>query len=325
MKCYTKIEYISSPNNKCIIIGEERIESKSRTYYTFDMMKDFTEWYDNKNIKLCHEIFSKNRKVKPFFDIDFNLKRGDEDGLQYVKIINNRYKIYMLMKGYKLSDPCIATSPIRYNKKLEMYRYSYHVTYPNLHFKNIDMQRYVVKDFIEMNPDLDKFVDTNPYFVNKSLRLLLSGKSFDLTKVKTQVTNADPCNFIVSYINKDSQLLNIDIVLPIIKKKTIIIDCDVEYIKQLLLCYNIKRCNDHWSWIAVGFALYSLGNDDYLDIWTMWSKQSNKYKRGCCEYQWKFMKDIDNGYTIRSLKYWAKLDNPEQYYKILKNSIIEII
>ena len=84
-----------------------------------------------------------------------------------------------------------------------------------------------------------------------------------------------------------------------------------------------ERCDNHNTWLDVGFILYCIGqgHPHALDIWKEWSGGSESYNEGCCEAKWVNMSD--RGRTIGSLKYYAKLDSPEKYATLVKESADE--
>ncbi len=100
---------------------------------------------------------------------------------------------------------------------------------------------------------------------------------------------------------------------------------ETNLIKQFVQIMSDKRANDYNSWIEVGWALHNLGaeNQDLLDIWIEFSKRSPKYVDGDCETRWENMKD--EGLGIGSIRYWARLDNPDMYKKIIMNDINKMI
>ncbi|NJR66697.1 MAG: hypothetical protein HC772_17505 [Leptolyngbyaceae cyanobacterium CRU_2_3] len=61
-------------------------------------------------------------------------------------------------------------------------------------------------------------------------------------------------------------------------------EIEVEDIRKALEFLN-PDCG-HDDWVAIGMALHSTGNADYLDLWEEWSCQSHKYKAGECEQRW---------------------------------------
>ena len=92
--------------------------------------------------------------------------------------------------------------------------------------------------------------------------------------------------------------------------KELEIDKATKYVAML----DHGRSDNYIDWIRVGFALHSI-HDSLLYTWIDFSKKSKQFKNGDCEQRWKNIKTNSNGniLTIRSLAYWAKLDNPKLY------------
>lgn len=100
---------------------------------------------------------------------------------------------------------------------------------------------------------------------------------------------------------------------------------ELQIIKQFVQILGDKRSNDYSTWIEVGWALHNIGseNQDLLDVWIEFSKHSPKYVEGECEQMWEQMKN--EGLGIGSLRYWARLDNPDMYKQIILNDINKMI
>ena len=66
---------------------------------------------------------------------------------------------------------------------------------------------------------------------------------------------------------------------------------------------------------------YNIDTNDktYLDIWIDFSKKSTKFKEGYCEKMWANMKN--EGFSIASLYFFAKKDNPAAYKQIIRNNL----
>jgi P4 family phage/plasmid primase-like protien len=83
---------------------------------------------------------------------------------------------------------------------------------------------------------------------------------------------------------------------------------------------NDERAEQYESWVNVGYALHSLGNQ-YLQLWIEFSQRCpSKFQEGVCEKKWFMMRD--EGYTIGSLYRWAKEDNPTGFQQF-KDDIIK--
>jgi hypothetical protein len=82
-------------------------------------------------------------------------------------------------------------------------------------------------------------------------------------------------------------------------------------VEQLVAMLTPSRADVRNDWLAVGSSLHSI-DESLLLLWDKFSQLSTKYQAGECEKLWY---DFKPGNTIRSLHYWAKLDNPELYQK----------
>jgi P4 family phage/plasmid primase-like protien len=88
-------------------------------------------------------------------------------------------------------------------------------------------------------------------------------------------------------------------------------------VEQLVAMLSSFRANARNDWLAVGSSLHSI-DESLLPIWDKFSQLSAKYQPGECEKMWY---DFKPGNTIRSLHYWARIDNPEQYKKYNASSM----
>ena len=97
---------------------------------------------------------------------------------------------------------------------------------------------------------------------------------------------------------------------------------DVSMARKLVGILSKTRASDYNSWIHVGWALHNISKS-LIDAWKLFSKKCpKKYNEKVCEDIWKKAKD--EGFSISSLHLWARRDNPEEYSKILRQSIKEL-
>lgn len=71
---------------------------------------------------------------------------------------------------------------------------------------------------------------------------------------------------------------------------------------------------DSWdTWMKIGWCLHSISEGSLQGFisWCNFSSRSNKYNESECISAWQNMRD--NSFSIGTLKYFAKLDNPEMY------------
>jgi len=88
---------------------------------------------------------------------------------------------------------------------------------------------------------------------------------------------------------------------------------------ELLQLIHPSRFDDYNKWSKIGMIIYSIypNKKEGLLLWDELSKQSSKYKKGMCAEKYRtFHKQL---YTIRSLHYFARLDNPNIYHSTFIN------
>lgn len=136
-------------------------------------------------------------------------------------------------------------------------------------------------------------------------------KSSDLTQIK-----ADKIDILSSVNKKKTEKA---------KKSTSYINYEPEKIRELVSILSTDRAEDYSQWIETGWALHNIDphSDELLDIWINFSKNSSKYKEGECEKIWDSMKN--EGLTIATLHYWAKIDNYSKYIEFKNKDINKFI
>jgi P4 family phage/plasmid primase-like protien len=92
---------------------------------------------------------------------------------------------------------------------------------------------------------------------------------------------------------------------------------DEDKIRTLLSLLSSKRYESEPDWIRVGWCLHNISKKN-LELWIVWSRQSEKFQEGECEKQWKRFRN--DGYKIPSLCNWARTDNPEGYEVFIKEN-----
>lgn len=92
---------------------------------------------------------------------------------------------------------------------------------------------------------------------------------------------------------------------------------DERKIKALLSLLSPKRYESEPDWIRVGWCLHNISKSN-LELWTEWSRQSDKFQEGECEKQWRRFRN--EGYKMPSLCNWARTDNPDGYEAFIKEN-----
>jgi len=98
---------------------------------------------------------------------------------------------------------------------------------------------------------------------------------------------------------------------------------ELDYAKKLSGILSKERADDCKTWIDVGYCLHSIAPNHLFKSWVVFSKKSYKFiNQDECEKQWEYMNNTSNQqYTMGTLVFWAKQDNPSEYDRIQKDSL----
>ena len=182
-----------------------------------------------------------------------------------------------------------------------------------------DKEPYKVTGVYEYNGNLQKF--ENEYEYKEYIQLFSIRNKIIETSIKSlkieEITNFD--NIVME--NERKNLTQKQIFKTSInhnKNNT----CDIKLVKKFVEILDPKRSKSFDSWIRVGWCLRNIDNR-LLEDWIKFSQQSSKYKDGECENKWDYMKDGNLG--IGTLRMWAKMDNKEQYNKLIQEDLHSIL
>ncbi len=100
------------------------------------------------------------------------------------------------------------------------------------------------------------------------------------------------------------------------KNSNLSVSDNIEIAKKLLPLLNSNRSEDENTWVEVCWVLKSI-SEDCLDLFLDFSKRSEKYHKDSCIDKFNRCKVKEGGLGIGSLYYWARLDSPELYNKIM--------
>lgn len=101
---------------------------------------------------------------------------------------------------------------------------------------------------------------------------------------------------------------------------------DLEIAKKLTMILSNERSGNYSEWMEVGYCLHGISND-LLQTWIAFSKKWSMYNDASeCTRKWESMhRNNSRQYTIASLHYWARQDNPEQYKNVLRDSLEKLV
>lgn len=92
----------------------------------------------------------------------------------------------------------------------------------------------------------------------------------------------------------------------------------IDVCKKLLPLLSSDRASQYEDWIAIGWALYNIteGTDEGMQLWIDFSSRCDeKFDENTCISKWDSMKLHAKGYTIGTIRRFARIDNEEEYRK----------
>jgi len=102
---------------------------------------------------------------------------------------------------------------------------------------------------------------------------------------------------------------------------------DKEYYKNHVLNLKESRYTDYNSWVQVGFCLFNI-HPELLDVFLDFSSQDKeKYNEAECINKWNSLTFRNDGSKLseKSLRYWSREDNFEEYVEIEKRNVERLI
>jgi predicted P-loop ATPase len=87
-------------------------------------------------------------------------------------------------------------------------------------------------------------------------------------------------------------------------------DTDSTRARDYLARIPAADADDYDTWLRVGMALHSAGDDSLLHDWISWSTASGKFEPGICEAKWNTFKSASGGVGLGTLAHMAGYDKP---------------
>jgi len=208
---------------------------------------------------------------------------------------------------------------------------SYHYSIPSVHcsceqLKNIHSQ-FINENRSEFVVDKHNAVDTTVYSEHW-FRLPMQSKE-SVPGTCHDIVVGCMSDFIPEYIPVNSLMLTCPpTVTPMVIQPRVHIqrshDDQLKMLRKFIdECYKKSRMDDYNEWIHAGMAMYSAYSDAGFELFDYFSSKSSKYDGTDAtrlKYQ-SFQNNSGSGYTVSTLFYNAKKDNPTRYKEIISDSI----
>lgn len=276
------------------------------------------------NLTIPTESVNGGRQVKPYLDCDPVMPLNYTDADWEADILKNKQLILTCFVEAGITIADINIIKRKYQSK-DGVKHSVHYA--------VDKVRMSASNMLGMFEKLGiEGFDKGVYSKNRFLTSIYTDKKIvdDETKSIPKFKpdgNADITKYLVSYIEEDFVDWDLNFAPKKVKKEKQSNNFlqqiskgyeDADLIKALVGCLSVKRAGDYGDWLNVGFCLYCI-SPECLPLWEEFSKISDKYEEGVCDKAW--CKMSNKNMSIGTLKYWAKLDNPKEYERVISESL----
>ena len=172
-----------------------------------------------------------------------------------------------------------------------------------------------------LNLPTDLYLD-NPLEIMKLNSVSLQESNVSYTEVLSNGVKEKPMKSSLSVESLETMEYN-DPSLVISKTQKF----NIDIAKKLTECLSTQRASDCKMWNEVGYCLHSINPSTMLPSWIGFSKKWAMYMNDEeCKKQWEYMNcNNRKEYTIATLHYWAKQDNPEMYTGVMKDALKPLI
>lgn len=90
---------------------------------------------------------------------------------------------------------------------------------------------------------------------------------------------------------------------------------------KYMMCLPDHYADDFHTWIRIGWALHNLNPTSFI-LWMHFSSRSKKFNIDDMEGNFNVWNEMDDeGFTERSIMFWAKKENPTEFNKIHRETI----
>ena len=190
----------------------------------------------------------------------------------------------------------------------------------------------IIENFKTMYPSFYQYFDNSIYKTINIFRLPY--QTNDQKPIIHKIIQGYPIDFVVNHIGyfcknfyeseiykynlKNKHIINTNIIetKQIIKQDIEIKQNINETELKLFNILNINRLDNYNEWIKIGCLIYSLYKNNGIELYIELSKKSTKFKSEDEVIQ-KYNTFSKRIYSIRTLHYLCKRDNPEEYNKII--------
>jgi len=327
-------KYIPVLNDTDIKLTLNDVNRKSKKLYTDTHLKEVVKTYQKylKNYiidyKPAHNICFVLEKDKPTILSDKNkishgfhlhfpytfMSKIDQEVLLLPNIKNELIDKKVFEDIGISTSECIDNTAnkcwLMYGSRKEVTKQTYKLTkIYDENLKEISLDTALIDyTLIDTFGDIIDMTDNYEYYLPRILSIDCENKTVVQTRDNIEI-------IIKQQLKKANEIKRIDVDIPITES--------LKKAREFLKLIKSERADNYDDWLDIGIILYCIGDGciDALDMWLDFSKKTNKanyYSEKYCVYTWNHF--TNGGKGIGSLANYAKIDDPEKFEKIKKES-----
>ena len=331
------LSYIEKQQDQLFLYSEDKSTKGNKRFYTLNFETVHTLAKQKKYH--IYEHFEAKDPIKLFIDIDVytsKLPRGADPNEHLDSLITDTIDaVNKEAKSFDVADEDLQVIVLKSSRPEKL---SAHIIYSKLYFENIQHLKYFMTEIKAPIFKCD-VIDLSVYKIG-CLRLLWCSKmqnnvnleyykgiNYELTNDKQLFMDClvrnitDDCQRVDINMPSNVKLVHkkIPVVIkgntPITQRKYTV--TPAETVITLLNLIKSERMDDYNFWIKCGMATHNCNpTSEGFEAWNAKSAQSPNYSgRDMCAYKWNSFKFGNLG--IATLKYFAKMDNPEKFEEFI--------
>ena len=317
--------------------------AKKRTYLFghHQTVGTFLSFYNSleNDKKHFYEIITDDIPIYEYYDLDLKIDENsfhtNETLLHWFLSLRKEFIKTSSLITHDNEDLIITTASN--HKKISLHILNRAVIFNNKNSLKhcYEQLKHFVHSFYENDP-LKHSVDFSVCSSNRSMRIIHSSK-FDhpdrpLKLLFDKDVNEEQIYPYHTFINNarydlklEDKTVSFEIASKVITKTTnnVLPSYSENSIIELLELLSPDRAGDYNDWIKVGWALKKAGID--IQVFKDWSRENSSTKFNRCDELWNSFQDCEDGVSLGTIHYFAKLDNPKGYETFInKNKNVKI-
>ena len=263
---------------------------------------------------ICNILTTQNKGYHlNYYNNEIVILFGDIDNIPDEKIFKKILKALSSFFSILKQDICYTLS-IKENSI-----FSYHWSFNGL-CATIEQLGIYMTIFNNEYPEFNKYIDMSIYNNNRLFRLPFQTNSNKSISHIIKVGCME--DFIISYIPIGCELM--EILKPVVKNKVINTEDDnnkgKEFSKEYIELFNnlnLNKIDTRDKWVKLGALIYSIYDNDGFNLFLDLSKKIQNFKN-IEDVKTTYNSFKYKSYSINTLYYKVKQDNPQEFDKIIK-------